>query len=141
MGERAQRFWDELAAAYKSAGRPTLARLVHLGKQQTPQVDIAVSTLHDWLNGRTVPGRDHDRYVMALVDFLQQEAARKESGFARRPEGRWQQLLAVARQEREAARGRPATRAASPAPPPGSTTLPPDLAGFTGRAAELDLIL
>ncbi|MFB7784861.1 tetratricopeptide repeat protein, partial [Streptomyces vinaceus] len=35
----------------------------------------------------------------------------------------------------------PATRAASPAPPPGSVTLPPDLAGFTGRAAELDLLL
>ncbi|MFI1458692.1 ATP-binding protein [Streptomyces roseus] len=138
---RAQRFWAELAAAYESAGRPTLKRLVRLGTQQTPPIDIGASTLHDWLKGRVVPSRDYDRYVMALVGFLQQEAARLGSGYARRPEGQWQQLLAAARQEREAARGgRPATRAASPGPPPGPVTLPADLAGFTGRATELDLI-
>ncbi|MEU8842982.1 tetratricopeptide repeat protein [Streptomyces roseus] len=142
MEKRAQRFWAELAAVYESAGRPTLARLVRLGNQQTPRVKIAMSTLNDWLNGRSVPRRGYDRYVMALVDFLQQEAARLGSGYAKRPEGWWQQLLVAARQEREAARGgRPATRATSPGPPPGPVTLPPDLAGFTGRAAELDLIL
>ncbi|ROQ89002.1 putative ATPase [Streptomyces sp. 2132.2] len=142
VAERAQQFWAELATAYENAGRPTLERLVRLGNQQTPQVKIAVSTLHDWLNGRTVPHGRYDRYVMRLVDFLQQEAARAGSGYARRPEGWWQQLLAAARQERNAARGgRPAKRAAPPGPPPGSVTLPPDLAGFTGRAAELDVIL
>ncbi|MFE2877749.1 ATP-binding protein [Streptomyces roseus] len=142
VGERAQRFWAELAAAYESAGRPTLGRLARVGKQQNPRVEIAESTLNDWLNGRTVPSRRYDRYVMALVDFLQQEAARVGSGHARRPEGWWQQLLSAARDEREAARGgRPATRPASPSPPPGSVTLPADPAGFTGRAAELDLIL
>ncbi|WP_051806399.1 ATP-binding protein [Streptomyces sp. NRRL F-2747] len=142
MADPAQRFWAELAAAYKSAKRPTLKRLVRLGNQQTPPVKIAMSTLNGWLNGRTVPNRDYDRYVMAPVDFLQQEAARVGSGYARRPEGWWQQLLAAARQEREAARGgRPATRAATPGPPPGPVTLPADLVGFTGRTAELDLVL
>ncbi|MFD4737845.1 ATP-binding protein [Streptomyces virginiae] len=140
--KRAQRFWAELAAVYKSAGDPTLKSLVRLGTQQTPPVKIPASTINDWLNGRTVPSRNYDRYVVALIGFLQQEATRKESGYARRPEGRWQQLLAAARQEREAARGgRPATRATAPGPPPGSATLPPDPAGFTGRAAELDLLL
>ncbi|MFK0223468.1 ATP-binding protein [Streptomyces vinaceus] len=142
MADPAQRFWAELAAAYESAKRPTLKRLVRLGDQQSPPVKIAMSTLNGWLNGRTVPSRDHDRYVMALVGFLQREAVRAGSGYARRPEGWWQQLLAAARQEREAARGgRPATRAASPGPPPGPVTLPADLVGFTGRAAELDLVL
>ncbi|MBT2478183.1 tetratricopeptide repeat protein [Streptomyces sp. ISL-94] len=141
MAERARRFWAELATVYESAGRPTLERLVQLGEQRNPPVKIGVSTLSDWLNGRTVPDRN-DRYVMALVHFLQQEAAGVGSGYARRPEGWWQQLLAAARQERNTTRGgRPATRAASPGPPPGPVTLPPDLAGFTGRAAELAEIL
>ncbi|UED88062.1 ATP-binding protein [Streptomyces profundus] len=142
MEQRARRFGAELARARESAGRPTLERLVRLGKEQTPPARIGVSTLSDWLNGRTVPDPRHDRYVMALVGFLQQRAARSGSGYVGRSEGWWQQLLAAARSERDSMRGgRPATRAASPGPPPGPVTLPRDPAGFTGRAAELAVIL
>ncbi|WBB58193.1 tetratricopeptide repeat protein [Streptomyces sp. WMMC500] len=166
MAGQAQRFWAELAAAYEAAGRPTLDRLVRLGREQRPPAAIADSTLSGWLNARTVPGPAHTRYFLALTAFLQSEAGRAgRAGHPVRPEAWWGQLLAQARRERSANRGgRPAAHgsastlaepplpaearppaAESPPAPPGPSAdlsaLPAPGPSFVGRGDELATLL
>jgi hypothetical protein len=68
MGTRvaAEEFPPELRALYEAAGKPTLERLVRLGKEQTPKTAIADSTISDWLTATTVPTK-HQRYFLGLV--------------------------------------------------------------------------
>ncbi|MFJ3616384.1 MULTISPECIES: tetratricopeptide repeat protein [Streptomyces] len=153
MGEQAQRFWDELAAVYEAAARPTLGRLVRLGHQQSPPAAVSDATISGWLNRRTVPGPAHTRYFLAMATFLQAEAARGSGGYAARPEEWWRQLLLRARQDRKGSRGgRPARKdpqrplAAQPlagagATPDALSTLPAPGPRLAGRARELDTIL
>ncbi|MFF2518868.1 ATP-binding protein [Streptomyces sp. NPDC058086] len=141
MGEYADRFQAELVAVYEAAGRPTLERLVRLGREQSPPMQAADATISGWLTGRAVPGEAHTRYFLILAVFLQGRAVAQGGRYAARPEAWWQQLLLRARQERDAARGgRPRTGGA-PAVASGPVTLPPAPAGFTGRTAELDKVL
>ncbi|MFF5931983.1 tetratricopeptide repeat protein [Streptomyces hydrogenans] len=153
MGEQAQRFWDELAAVYEAAARPTLGRLVRLGHRQSPPAAVSDATISGWLNRRTVPGPAHTRYFLAMATFLQAEAARGAGGYAARPEEWWRQLLLRARQDRKGSRGgRPARKdpqrplAARPlagagATPDALSTLPAPGPRLAGRARELDTIL
>jgi TPR repeat protein len=99
----AERFWAELRALYEAAGEPTLERLVRLGREQSPKIDISDSTIDDWLNGISVPAK-HLRYFDVLVAFLQPMAERR-SGYSPQSAGWWQGLLREAREERAAARG------------------------------------
>src|SRR5258707_6129038 len=93
----AEQFWAELRALYEAAGNPTLERLVRLGKEQTPKIAIADSTISDWLTATTVPTM-HQRYFLVLVAFLQ-AVARKRSDYSPRTEGWWHGLLREARAE------------------------------------------
>lgn len=99
----AERFWAEFRALYEAAGEPTLERLVRLGREQSPKIDISDSTIDDWLNGISVPAK-HLRYFDVLVAFLQPMAKRR-SGYSPQSAGWWQGLLRAAREERAAARG------------------------------------
>jgi tetratricopeptide (TPR) repeat protein len=108
-GGAADRFWSELQALYRAAGKPTLKRLVHLGLEQRPQVVISHSTINGWLNRKAVPtGRKNERYLTAMVAFLQ---ARLKSGTQYEPlsSGEWGRLLREAQAERAAGKrdGRP----------------------------------
>ncbi|MEV5239675.1 tetratricopeptide repeat protein [Streptomyces cinnamoneus] len=140
MGEHADRFWAELAAVYRAAERPTLARLVALAGEQRPPLAVSGSTVHGWLTGSTVPGPGHTAFFLALVAFLQGRAAQGGGAFVARSEGGWQLLLSRARSERAQARGgRPRKAAASVVT--GPVTLPTAAAGFTGRTGPLREIL
>jgi tetratricopeptide (TPR) repeat protein len=105
----AGRFWLELDALYRAAGRPTLRRLVHLGLEQHPPVRVSSSAINDWLNRKAVPtGPKNIRYLTVMVAFLQARV-RPDAGYERLPAGEWGRLLQAALAERAAGRrtGRP----------------------------------
>ncbi|MGH3249679.1 MAG: AAA family ATPase, partial [Trebonia sp.] len=105
----AERFWLELAALYLAAGKPTLRRLVHLGLEQRPQVEISHSTINGWLNRKAVPtGRKNERYLTAMVAFLQ-GTVKPDTRYERLPPGEWTRLLRAAQAQRAAGKrnGRP----------------------------------
>ena len=158
MAGDAQRFWAELAAVYEAAGRPTLDRLVRLGREQRPPATVADSTLSGWLNAGSVPGPVHTRYFLVLTAFLQSEAGRGgRTGYPARPEAWWGQLLTRARSERNANRGgRPTAGNGAPPPvpypdgepsPPSPrahadlSALPAPGPSFVGRTDELTALL
>ncbi|MFD3378353.1 MULTISPECIES: tetratricopeptide repeat protein [unclassified Streptomyces] len=141
MGEHSERLWTELRAVYEAAGRPTLDRLVALGREQQPPMAVSKSTIGDWLGGKSVPGTKHATYFRVLAAFLQGRAARSGRGYIARPEGRWQQLLTRAQAERASARGGRPRTADAPTPLAGPVTLPPPPAGFTGRTGPLGQVL
>ncbi|MGW5001576.1 tetratricopeptide repeat protein [Streptomyces hydrogenans] len=153
LGEQAQRFWDELAAVYEAAARPTLGRLVRLGHGQSPPAVVSDATISGWLNRRSVPGPAHTRYFLAMATFLQAEALRGAGGYVARPEEWWRQLLLRARQDRKGSRGgRPARKdaprplavqplAGAAATPDALSTLPAPGPRLAGRDRERDTIL
>jgi hypothetical protein len=68
MGEATDRFWSELQALYQAAGKPTLSRLVGLGREQRPEIVISDSTINGWLNWKTIPtGPKSESYLSALL--------------------------------------------------------------------------
>jgi hypothetical protein len=104
----AERFWGEFKELYEAAGRPTLASLVNLGKQQLPPVGISDTTLSTWLSGRGVPSRKSSRMFLVLAAVLQVRA-KTLGAYEPRPEAWWQRLLTQAQDERSIAQkaGRP----------------------------------
>jgi hypothetical protein len=66
----AEQFRDEFRRLYETAGAPTLASLVNLGKQQRPPARISDTTLSDWLAGKSVPSRQSSRVFLALVGVV-----------------------------------------------------------------------
>ncbi|HVT68192.1 MAG TPA: AAA family ATPase, partial [Trebonia sp.] len=149
----ADRFWLELQALYRAAGRPTLRRLVHLGIEQRPPVQVSPSTVNDWLNGKAVPaGRKNARYLTVMVAFLQARV-RPGAAFDVLPAGEWDRLLRAAQAERAAGKrkGRPRRpdiplRAASAGEPgAGGRERPPAVvpvpgARLAGRDSELAVL-
>jgi tetratricopeptide (TPR) repeat protein len=122
-GGAADRFWSELRAVYQAAGQPTLSRLVHLGLEQRPAVNISDSTISGWLNRKAVPvGRKNERYLTAMLAFLAARA-KSEAGYRPLPPGEWSRLLRQAQAERAAGRrtGRPRRPAGEPNRLPGAT--------------------
>ena len=117
MDGAADRFWSELQALYQAADQPTLKRLVHLGVEQRPEISISDSTINGWLNRKAVPtGRKNERYLTAMVAFLQ---AKAKSAIRYQPlsPGEWGKLLHEAQAERVAGKkdGRP-RRSVVPSP-------------------------
>jgi tetratricopeptide (TPR) repeat protein len=111
VGEHAAaaRFWRELEALYRAAGRPTLKSLVHLGLAQQPPIPVSASTINGWLNHKAVPtGRKNTRFLIALIDFLQARV-RPDARYDRLPPAEWGRLLRAAQTERAAGKkqGRP----------------------------------
>jgi tetratricopeptide (TPR) repeat protein len=105
----AGRFWLELDALYRAAGRPTLGRLVHLGLEQHPPIRVSSSAINDWLNRKAVPtGPKNTRYLTVMVAFLR-AGVRPDAGYEPLPAGEWGRLLQAALAERAAGRrtGRP----------------------------------
>ncbi|WP_190186363.1 ATP-binding protein [Streptomyces cirratus] len=149
MGKAVDRLGTELRSLYKAAGEPTLSRLVRLGLDQVPPLQISDSTLSAWLNAGNVPGPGmKERYFLLLVAHLNGLAARK--GHLTRPEGAWAALLKTARAERKAQRGgRPRTAAGSTwsdgpeAPQTRSVVdrVPPRPVTIVGRDDSLDELL
>ncbi|MFG3343633.1 ATP-binding protein [Streptomyces sp. NPDC048018] len=160
MAGRADRLWQELGALYDAAGRPTLSRLVRLGRTQRPPAAVADSTLSGWLRGQTVPGPGHTRYFLVMTAYLQSEAARAGRAHPAHPDHWWRELLLQARRERDTrrpARGTstperrpdgaeegPAVLPSAPARravPDALSALPRPGAGFVGRDRELHRLL
>jgi hypothetical protein len=114
-GEAAVRFWDEFRGLYVAAGSPSLGPLASQG---TAQPGVAVSTLSEWLNRKSVPSRKKTHVFLALAAVLQPRA-KARSGYEPRSEGWWQRLLRQAQDERDEARkaGRP-RRPGDPEPRP-----------------------
>ena len=114
-GEAAVRFWDEFRGLHVAAGSPSLGMLASQG---TPQPEVAVSTLSEWLNRKSVPSRKKTRVFLALAAVLQARA-KMRSGYEPRLDGWWQRLLRQAQDERDEARkaGRP-RRPGDPEPGP-----------------------
>jgi hypothetical protein len=111
----ADQFWRELQGLYHAAGRPTLKRLVHLGLEQRPQISISHSTINSWLNRKAVPtGRKNERYLTAMVAFLQARA-KSDARYEPLSTGGWGKLLHEAQAERAAGKknGRPRRSASS----------------------------
>ncbi|WP_405871008.1 ATP-binding protein [Streptomyces sp. NBC_00005] len=144
MSGAAERFWGELRRLYDAARRPSLNRLVKLGKEQQPPLRIGIATIDDWLTAKSVPGQRSERYFKVLIAFLQTRVPH-DVPYQKRSEGAWLQMLAVARKERSANQGgrpRSAQGAADASVPAhGPVTLPPDPVGFTGRRGPLEVLL
>jgi tetratricopeptide (TPR) repeat protein len=105
----AEQFWLELRGLYQAAGRPTLGRLVHLGLEQHPPIQVSPSAINGWLNGKAVPaGRKNTRYLTVMVAFLQ-AGVRPDARYEPRPAGEWGRLLRAAQAQRAAGKrtGRP----------------------------------
>ena len=160
----AERFWLQLQALYRAAGRPTLQQLVRLGQQQNPPTPVGLSTIADWLNGKSIPtGQKNERYLTALVTLLTARAqaadgagADRAGADAGRPAvGEWQLLLRAAQAERAEGQRQGRPRRAEPAPLRGSgdpaptpTARPggplwqvPEPTGpFVGRTGELSVL-
>ncbi|GAA4507847.1 AfsR-like transcriptional regulator TcrA [Actinoallomurus oryzae] len=142
-GGAVERFSAELRSLHHAAGRPTLDRLVRHCRAQKPPITTSDATIHGWLTGTNIPSERSERAFSHIVGYLREEV-RERGGdpSAHFPDG-WKNALARARVEKRANRGgRPrkarAVRAAGGPPPrPVPMTLPPDPAGFTGRAAAL----
>ena len=140
-GANAEHLLAELRALYQAAGRPTLARLVRLGKDQVPPIRIGDSTISGWLTGSAVPRPDSWPYVIALVSFLKGRLEQPE--YLPRSEGWWQQRLEAAWSERTAERGgrSRSTRRNDAKTLAGPVTLPAPPRGFSGRVAALSDLL
>ena len=63
-GEAAVRFWAEFRGLYVAAGSPSLGALASQG---TEQPGVAVSTLSEWLNRKSVPSRKKTRVFLVAV--------------------------------------------------------------------------
>jgi tetratricopeptide (TPR) repeat protein len=139
--EAATRFSAELRTLYDRGGRPTLGRLVRLGRDA--KIDISDATISSWLNGDSVPGDKSVDYVLSvLVPYLTREASERDGEWPVLPVSRWQTLLKEARDERDARRGgRPSRKPAVAARRTGVVTLPgrPDV--FTGRVQPVTELL
>lgn len=117
----AARYAAELSALYEAAGRPALRALVGQAKAQRPPVKVSTSSLHDWLNGKSVPSSP--RTARFLVGHLQSRAKQKGAVFTARSPEEWERLRSEAAAER---RPRPkpsaADRPSSPQTPAESGT-------------------
>ncbi|GLY80625.1 ATP-binding protein [Actinoallomurus iriomotensis] len=140
-GGAVERFSAELRSLHHAAGRPTLDRLVRHCRAQKPPVTTSDATIHGWLTGTNIPSERSERAFSQIVGYLRQEV-RERGGdpSAHFPDG-WKNALARAREEKRANRGgrprRTRTVRATGGSAPRPMTLPPDPAGFTGRAAAL----
>ncbi|MEU5666964.1 tetratricopeptide repeat protein [Streptomyces longwoodensis] len=120
--------------------------MARLGCASAPRV--GTSTLDDWLNGRSVPGKNSESFLLHLVGYLRREACRLQAGSTPNPavipaeRERWLRLVRAARKERseESPGGRPRSRTPD-ARPAGPVTLPPPPPDFTGRTAETEEVL
>ncbi|MGJ5761354.1 NB-ARC domain-containing protein [Streptomyces galbus] len=120
--------------------------MVRLGGASAPRV--GASTVDDWLNGRSVPGKKSESFLLHLVGYLRREACRLEAGSTGSPasapgeQERWLRLVRAARRERgeESPGGRPRNRTPG-ARPAGPVTLPPPPPDFAGRTAEVAEVL
>jgi hypothetical protein len=121
-----------LQALYQAAKTPTLSTLVRLGSNQRPQISISDSTINGWLNRKTVPTGHNTRYLLAMVEFLQDKARRSTPGYKPLQRGMWEQLLREAQKERAAGKqqGRPRRSADDVLDPPPAPSeaegIPPD---------------
>ncbi|MFH9662607.1 tetratricopeptide repeat protein [Streptomyces sp. NPDC017248] len=121
--------------------------MVRLGGAAAPRV--GTSTLDDWLNGRSVPGKKSETFLLHLVGYLRREACRLETGSTGSPvpipgeQERWLRQVRAARRERseESPGGRPRTRTPDARPAGGPVTLPSPPPDFAGRTAETDAVL
>ncbi|MFE2931089.1 ATP-binding protein [Streptomyces sp. NPDC059278] len=140
-----ERLWKQLRHAYDEADKPTLSQLTALADQlglrkrgtgRSGQFAAGASTIHDWLNAKSVPAPECRTHFRAVVQFLEARARHRGSEYRPVPPGLWDDLLLRARAERDAARGgRPAARREPEIPAP--VTLPAPPVGFTDREFEL----
>lgn len=130
----ATRFWSELRTLREAAGctHDQLIRVPSTGPAP------GMSTLNDWLTGKTVPSRRFQPFFGSLVTFLQREAV--DRGRRTGPKPDWHQLLIAARQDRNAQRG---GRPSAPRSPeqPNHVTLPARPLIFAARHEELRRIM
>ncbi|MGW1563957.1 hypothetical protein ACWCQ1_46990 [Streptomyces sp. NPDC002144] len=111
-GPALTRFTEELRMLYEAAGKPVQDRLLRLEGES-----ISKSSLSEWLRGQSAPGLPSTRYFRALIRHLNARAAQHESRYAALSEGRWGQLLRLARAEGERRRGGRPPRPGNPLRP------------------------
>ena len=135
MGDAGQDPASQLAAAlrelYEAAGKPDPSVLRRQGQGQKPPVNMASSTVSDWLNGKSVPSGNSAFWF--LVDYLQPMATQR-SKHRQRSHSEWREMLRQADRRRGSGRGGRPARDNAPTPlPGGETTVSP---GEPGRKAS-----
>lgn len=118
-------FSAELRRLYLAAGRPPYRSLTMLAERQKPPVRLGVSTLSDWLNGRSVPSDPRSlRFLLEALQFHAKNNSLSTPGatpYRPRPWPEWERLRQEAIKARQAAMAAPAdplsSAAASAAPP------------------------
>jgi NB-ARC domain/Tetratricopeptide repeat len=103
-GGAAGQFAKALRELYDAAGHPTLESLARRAAAQRPPLKLSPSSVHDWLNGVSVPS--NPALIVFLVGHLQGLAKRRKAGFSIRPVEGWLRLREAAEEERRAGRGR-----------------------------------
>ncbi|WP_161354944.1 NB-ARC domain-containing protein [Streptomyces sp. SID3343] len=145
-----------MRALYEDAGSPSYQSLVAAGLSSRRHVRLKKTSLHEWINGVTVPA-DPIRFAF-LVERLTTLAVRNPR---RRPPAPLEPLRRAAVEERRRSRGRPATGPSkvlgeppsAPSAPSAPTSLAdwanyggapgpprqllPDIHGFVGREMQL----
>ena len=138
MGDATQDPASQLAAAlrelYEAAGEPDPSVLRQQGQAQKPPVNMASSTVSDWLHGKSVPSGT--RAFWFFVDYLQPKASQR-SNYGHRSHQEWKEMLRQADRRRGSGRGGRPARGNTPAPlPGGKTTVSPEVPGR--KASEWD---
>lgn len=123
MGDAGQDPASQLAAAlrelHEAAGGPDPSVLRRQGKAQKPPVNMASSTVSDWLNGKSVPSGTTAFWF--FVDYLQPKATQR-SNYRQRSHLEWQEMLSQADRRRGSGRGGRPARDNALAPLPGGET-------------------
>lgn len=135
MGDAAQDPAFQLAVAlrelYEAAGKPDPSVLWRQGQAQKPPVNMASSTVSDWLNGKSVPSGT--RAFWFFVEYLQPKATQR-SKHRQRSHGEWEEMLRQADRRRSSGRGgRPARDNAPTLLPGGEITVSPGGPGWKVR--------
>jgi Tetratricopeptide repeat len=120
LEDAAQAPASQLAAAlrelYEAAGEPDPSVLRQQGQAQKPPVNMASSTVSDWLHGKSVPSGT--RAFWFFVDYLQPKASQR-SNYGQRSHSEWKEMLRQANKRRGSGRGGRPARDSAPAPLPG----------------------
>jgi hypothetical protein len=118
LGDATKDPMSQLVAAlrdlYEAAGSPDPSVLKRQGQEQKPRVNVASSTVNDWLLSKSVPSGT--RAFWFFVDYLQLKASQR-SKHRQRSRSEWEEMLRQARRHHRSGRGgRPARHGGEDAP-------------------------
>ncbi|MFD5491772.1 hypothetical protein ACFWH4_02235 [Streptomyces sp. NPDC127091] len=122
------RFWSQLSSLRERAHRPPLKTLTRLAQGQHGAVEVADSTISDWLTGKAVPSLDYRDYFLALVRHLHVASGRQ---WTQAVDDHWARLFDEARKEQDSLRG--VRKDVGPSPTPLPQVDPPHLSDRVRR--------